>query len=65
DEQEYAQLEALGWLPREDIGVYLTAKRGSADCFVSSNHGLIRAMVTETKEFDVFTPEEFSQQYRL
>ncbi|MEM9087209.1 MAG: hypothetical protein AAGC93_00530 [Cyanobacteria bacterium P01_F01_bin.53] len=65
DEQEYSQLAALGWLPREDIGVYLAAKQGGADCFVSSNHGLIRAMVTETKEFNTFTPEEFSKQHRL
>lgn len=63
DDQEYSQLAVEGWLPREDIGVYLTAKQGGADCFISSNHGLIRAVVTETKEFECFTPENFAEQY--
>ncbi|MGD1867260.1 MAG: hypothetical protein ACFB0D_22145 [Phormidesmis sp.] len=63
DNEEYSQLAAEGWLPREDIGVYLAAKQGGTDCFISSNHGLIRAVVTETKEFECFTPENFAKQY--
>lgn len=63
DEQEYSLLESLGWLPREDIGVYLAAKQGCTDCFVSSNHGLIRAVVNETKDFECFTPENFAKRY--
>ncbi|PZO09337.1 MAG: hypothetical protein DCF25_21815 [Leptolyngbya foveolarum] len=63
DDQEYSQLAALGWLPREDIGIYLAAKQGSADCLISSNHGLIRAVVTETKEFVCLTPQNFAEQY--
>lgn len=63
NENEYEQLEALGWLPREDIGVYLAAKQGSTDYFISSNYGLIRAVVTRTEEFECFTPEDFATQY--
>ncbi|MEN8446374.1 MAG: hypothetical protein ABG776_15340 [Cyanobacteria bacterium J06555_13] len=65
DDQEYSQLAEAGWLPREDIGVYLAAKQGGTDCFISSNHGLIRAVVKETKEFECFTPENFVKQYHL
>jgi predicted nucleic acid-binding protein len=39
DAQEISEVEALQ-IPREDIGVYLTAKQGKAECFVSSNHKL-------------------------
>ncbi|MEL6815952.1 MAG: hypothetical protein AAFP03_14240 [Cyanobacteria bacterium J06598_3] len=63
DDQEYSQLAALGWLPREAIGVYLAAKQGRTDCFISSNHGLIRAVVTETGEFECLTPENFAKKY--
>ena len=63
DNQEYTKLAKLGWLPREDIGVYLAAKQGGANCFVSANHKLIRAMVAETQEFECITPESFTKQY--
>ena len=63
DQQEYSELAAAGWLPREDIGIYLAAKQGETDYFVSSNHGLIRAVVTETEEFECFTPQNFANQY--
>ena len=63
DDREYSQLVMEGWLPREDIGVYLAAKQGGTDCFISSNHGLIRAVVMETKEFECFTPKGFAEKY--
>lgn len=65
DDREYSQLAEEGWLPKEDIGVYLAAKQGGTDCFISSNHGLIRAVVTETKEFECFTPEKFAKRYLI
>ncbi|MEL7223975.1 MAG: hypothetical protein AAGL17_03705 [Cyanobacteria bacterium J06576_12] len=65
DNDEYSQLVAAGWLPREDIGVYLAAKQGGADVLISSNHGLIRAVVTETKEFECLTPEKFAEEHLL
>lgn len=63
DKQSFATLEAQAVIPREDIGVYLTAQIGKADCFVSANHKLIRALVHETKEFECFTPEAFVSKY--
>jgi len=50
-------------LPREDIGIYLTAQIGQAQCFVSSNKELIRSLVDQTGEFDCLTAEEFIQKY--
>jgi predicted nucleic acid-binding protein len=61
--EEQTVLENLGQIPREDVGVYLTAKAGNADCFVSSNHKLIRALVKRTGEFECLTPEDFVKKY--
>ncbi|MBE9059559.1 hypothetical protein [cf. Phormidesmis sp. LEGE 11477] len=63
DTQESSKLASLGWLPREDIGIYLAAKQGRADCFISSNRELVRAVVTETKDFECFTPKNFVNRY--
>lgn len=63
NKQEYENLKALGWLPKEDIGVYLTAKQGVAECFVSSNHELIRSIVAETGDFECLKPEDFANRY--
>ncbi|MBR8838442.1 MAG: hypothetical protein DSM106950_31700 [Stigonema ocellatum SAG 48.90 = DSM 106950] len=63
NEPGFKQPGSLQWLPREDIGVYLTAKFGEADCFVSSNHELIRAIVAETGEFECLKPEDFVSRY--
>jgi predicted nucleic acid-binding protein len=61
--EEQTALENLGQIPREDVGVYLTAKGGGADCFVSANHKLIRALVERTREFECLTPEDFVKKY--
>lgn len=63
DEPGFKQPGSFEWLPREDMGVYLTAKFGEADCFVSSNHELIRAIVAETGEFECLKPEDFVSRY--
>ncbi len=60
---EFSRVEALGVIPREDVGVYLTAKIGKAECFISANHKLISALVKQTGEFECLTPEEFVKQY--
>ena len=57
------QLTALGLIPREDIEVYLTAQAGQADCFISANYKLIRALVQDTNEFECLTPTEFVNKY--
>lgn len=61
--EEFLQLQASGELPREDVGVYLTARTGKATCFVSANHKLIAALVAQTQEFEWLTPEEFMTRY--
>jgi len=63
DWDEFSRVQALGVIPREDIGVYLTAKTGKAECFISANHKLISALVKQTGEFECLTPEEFVKQY--
>lgn len=63
--QDFSKLETMGIIPREDIGVYLTAKVGQAQCFVSSNHKLVRALASSTGEFECLTPEEFARKYIL
>ena len=63
DDDEVQEIENKNILPREDISVYLTARNGHAECFVSSNHELIRALAYETKEFECLTPEQFVEKY--
>ena len=61
--QDIQAIADAGIIPREDAGVYLTAKQGKAKCFVSRNYKLIRALVEQTEEFECFTPSEFLQKY--
>jgi len=46
-------------IPSEDIEIYLSAKYGQADCFVSGN----RKLLTAIAEFYCLTPEEFIRDY--
>ncbi|NES70620.1 MAG: PIN domain-containing protein [Okeania sp. SIO2D1] len=63
DEDELEIIENLGNIPREDAGVYLTAKTGKAQCFVSANYKLVKAIVEKTGEFECLTPEAFVNKY--
>ncbi|MGF1495096.1 MAG: hypothetical protein ACFBSC_22165 [Microcoleaceae cyanobacterium] len=63
DNKAFSELEAQSNIPREDIGIYLTARTGEAECFISANHKLIRNLVETTQEFICLTPEEFVQSY--
>lgn len=63
EEKALAELQLQSIVPREDIGVYLTAQVGEADYFVSANHKLIRSLVQETQEFECLTPAEFVEKY--
>jgi predicted nucleic acid-binding protein len=56
---EAKQILANKAIPREDIFIYLTAKYGEADSFVSSNRELIRQIA----DFECLTPENFIQKY--
>ena len=46
-------------IPSEDIEIYLSAKYGSADCFVSGNRELIKVIA----DFDCLTPDAFVNKY--
>ena len=59
DPQEWESLAELGLIPREDVGVYLTARNGKAEYFISSNRELIRELSEKTGEFVCMTPEDF------
>ena len=63
EDQDIQAIADAGVIPREDAGIYLTAKQGKAQCFVSRNYKLIRALVEQTEEFECFTPIEFLQKY--
>lgn len=41
---------------REDLTVYLTARAGAAECFVSYNHELIAALAAVQQQFESLTP---------
>lgn len=57
------ELEAQSDIPREDIGIYLTALRGQAECFVSANHELVQRAAARPFLFECFTPQEFLRKY--
>ena len=63
DDEELRSVIETGLIPREDAAVYLTARVGQAQCFVSANHKLIRALVEYTGDFECFTPVEFAEKY--
>ena len=63
--EAYEQVRKDENIPREDIGVYLTALVGQSQCFVSSNHVLVKALVKLTGEFECLTPQEFIKIYSL
>ena len=63
ENDECIEENKLGLIPREDISIYLTAKNGKADCFVSANYKLIKALVEKTGEFECLTPEAFVKKY--
>ncbi len=63
DPREISALEELGAIPHEDVGVYLTAREGHAQCFVSSNRELITTLAQKTGEFECLAPEQFVIKY--
>jgi predicted nucleic acid-binding protein len=55
--------EAQPAIPREDLSVYLAARAGAAECFVSYNHELIAALAAVQQEFESLTPDTFVRRY--
>jgi predicted nucleic acid-binding protein len=60
---ESRPIQQAGRIPREDIGIYLTAHLGQAQCFISSNHELIRSLAGESGEFECLSPQDFVDRY--
>ncbi|NBD33180.1 MAG: hypothetical protein GVY17_09505 [Cyanobacteria bacterium] len=58
-EQDVSELIDSCIIPSEDMEIYLSAKYGQADCFVSGN----RKLLTAIAEFECLTPEQFIQKY--
>jgi predicted nucleic acid-binding protein len=63
DPEELSSLEGSGVIPREDAGIYLTAREGHAECFISSNRELITVLARKTGEFECLSPREFVEKY--
>lgn len=63
DDNEVGKVVETGLIPREDAEVYVTARVGQANCFVSANHKLIRSLVQHTGDFECLTPDEFAKKY--
>ncbi|AFZ51184.1 PIN domain-containing protein [Dactylococcopsis salina] len=57
--QELEKIIIDDQIPNEDIEIYLTAKLGESDYFISSNRELIKAIAT----FKCLTPLEFIDQF--
>jgi predicted nucleic acid-binding protein len=56
-------VETLAKIPREDVGIYLTALRGQAECFVSANRELVQQAAARQNLFECLTPAEFLHKY--
>jgi predicted nucleic acid-binding protein len=63
DSKDLDALMGSGAIPSEDTGVFLTARVGLAQCFVSANHELITTIAQRTGEFECLTPAEFVEKY--
>lgn len=63
DKDEMQSLYQARRIPSEDIAIYLSAVAGEAQCFVSANRKLIRALAEETNAFECLAPQEFFDKY--
>ena len=63
DNDEIKNLLAANVIPREDVDIYLTAKTGRADCFVSANRELVRVAAAQTGAFECLYAPEFVAKY--
>jgi hypothetical protein len=63
DPAESTQLTQQGTIPREDVEIFLAARQGGADLFVSANRELVRAAAAQTGAFRCLSAEDFVAQY--
>ncbi len=60
---EKRELAARTDIPREDIGIYMTALQGRAECFVSANRELVQQAAARQRLFECLSPQEFLDKY--
>lgn len=63
NEEELQRLYVEGSIPREDVPIFLTAHTGRAECFVSANYKLIKALAINAQLFECLPPAEFITRY--
>jgi predicted nucleic acid-binding protein len=63
EEKRHVLSSSSAPIPREDLGVYLTAVRGRVDCLISANRELIRQAAARQGLFECLTPEAFLDKY--
>ena len=61
--EEKQILAAQKIIPREDVGIFLTALKGEADCMISGNRQFVREAAARQKLFNTFYPEDFVATY--
>ena len=61
--EEMAEIETVSDIPREDIGIYLTALRGKADYLISANHQLLKEAAAKQNSFRCLNAEAFLGKY--
>ncbi len=60
---EMREMETQSDIPREDVGIFLTALRGQVTCFVSANHELVQQAGVCQRLFESLSPTEFLLKY--
>ncbi len=63
--EEIADVEAMVDIPREDIGIYLTALRGQADYLISANRELLRQATAKQRVFRCLDATAFLDKYNF
>ena len=61
--EEMTEVETVSDIPREDIGIYLTALRGKADYLISANHELLKEAAAKQNRFRCLSAEAFLEEY--
>jgi len=60
---EMNEVETISDIPREDIGIYLTALRGKADYLISANRELLKEAALKQNKFRCLNAEAFLEKY--
>lgn len=61
--EEKQAVETAASIPREDIGIYVTAVRGKITRMVSSNHEFVQQTAKVQNLFECLTPVDFVEKY--